>query len=119
MCCVLNLTCICSIHLLDVSLLCFIVLDFVIVVYSGHVLFNSNIFVTCVMSLLVRPHRVDLVILTSLDIVITRLVVGVGLRMTQVVAGVGRLTVHVDVHGDVLSVRRTTYPILLVVHLSM
>ena len=49
----------------------------------------------------------------------TRLVVSEGIRVTQVVAGVGRLTVHMDLYGDVLSVRRTVYPILLVVHLSM
>ena len=88
-------------------------------VYSDHVLFDSNIFDTCVMSLLVRPNRVVLAILMSADIVMTRLVVGVGLRVTQMMAGVGRLTMHVDVYGDVLSVRRTVYPILLVVHLSM
>ena len=57
--------------------------------------------------------------LMSSDIVMTRLVVSEGIRVTQVVAGVGRLTVHMDLYGDVLSVWRTIYPILLVVHLSM
>ena len=72
-----------------------------------------------VMSLLVRPKRVVLAFLMSSDIVMTRLVVSEGIRVTQVVAGVGRLTVHMDLYGDVLSVRRTVYPILLVVYLSM
>ena len=82
-------------------------------------LLDSNIFDTCVMSLLVRPKRVVLVFLMSSDIVMTRLVVSEGIRVTEVVAGVGRLTVHMDLYADVLSVRRTIYPILLVVHLSM
>ena len=87
-----------------------------LLLWYGHVLFDSNIFDTCVMSLLVRPKRVVLAFLMSSDIVMTRLVVSEGIRVTQVVAGVA---VHMDLYGDVLSVRRTVYPILLVVHLSM
>ena len=47
-----------------------------------------------IMSLLVRPHRVVLPILLPGGILLTRLVIGVGVHVTQVVAGADRCTVH-------------------------
>ena len=71
------------------------------------------------MSLLVRPTRVMLAVLMSAGIVVSRVVAGVGVRVTQVVVSSGRLTVYVDVYGDVLAVKEIKYPVLLVVHLSV
>ena len=67
------------------------------------------------MSLLVQPNRVVLAILLPAGIVMTQVVAGVGVHVAEVVASSERLTVY----GDVLAVRKITYPILLVVRLSM
>ena len=72
-----------------------------------------------VMSLLVRPHRTVLPFLMPGGCPLTRLVVGVGVHVTEVVAGLDRLTVHMDVYAHVLVVKITVYPTLLVVHLSV
>ena len=65
-----------------------------------------------------HPNRAVLAILMPGGINVTRLVVGVGVHVTQVVTGLTRLTVHADVYGDVLAVRHTLYPTLMVVYLS-
>ena len=72
-----------------------------------------------VMSLLVRPHRTVLPILMPGGCPNTRLVIGVGVHVTEVVAGLNRLIVHMDVYAHVLAVKITVYPTLLVVHLSV
>ena len=72
-----------------------------------------------VMSLLVQPHRMVLLILMPGGVLLIRLVNGVGVHVSQVVTSLDRLTVHVDVYGDILVVRTTVYPTLMVVHLSM
>ena len=61
-------------------------------------------------SLLVHPNRAVLAVLIPGGIEVTRLVVGMGVHVTQVVTGLTRLTVHADVYGDVLVVRQTFYP---------
>ena len=50
------------------------------------------------------PHRAVLPILMPDGILLTRLVVDEGVHVTQVVAGGGRFTVHVDVYANVLVV---------------
>ena len=72
-----------------------------------------------VMSLLVRPNRVVLPILIPGGIPLTRLTVGVGVYVTQVVVGTHRCTLHMDIYADVLVARITVYPMLMVVHLSV
>ena len=52
-------------------------------------------------------------------ILLTRLVIGVGVHVTQVVAGADRCTMHMDVYADVLVVMITMYPTLMVVRLSV
>ena len=70
-------------------------------------------------SLLVHPNRVVLEILMPGGIRIMRLVVAVGVHMTEVVTGITRLTVYAEVYSDVLAVRRTSYPTLMVVYLFL
>ena len=67
-----------------------------------------------VTSLLVRPHRTVLPILMPGGFLLTRLVIGVGVHVTQVVASLDRLTVHMDVYVDILVVKITVYPTLMV-----
>ena len=48
-------------------------------------------------------------------VLLTRLVIGVGVHVTQVVAGLNRLTVHMDVYADILVVNTTLYLTLMVI----
>ena len=79
-------------------------------------LFDSNTFNTENMAV---PHRAVLPILMRDGILLTRLVVGTGVHITEVVSGGNRLTIHVNVYASVLVVRTMRYPTLLVVHLPM
>ena len=79
-------------------------------------LFDSNTFNTENMAV---PHRAVLPILMCDGILLTRLVFGTGVHITEVVSGGNRLTIHVNVYASVLVVRTMGYPTLLVVHLSM
>ena len=67
------------------------------------------------MSLLVGPHRVVLPILIPRGVALTRLIIGVDVHVTEMVTSVSRLTVHVNVYGDVLVVNTDVYPRLMVV----
>ena len=75
---------------------------------------DSNTFNTENMAV---PHRAVLPMRDG--IILTRLVVGTGVHITEVVSGGNRLTIHVNVYASVLVVRTMRYPTLLVVHLSM
>ena len=71
------------------------------------------------MSLLVQSYGAVLAILMPHGILLTRLIVDAGVHVAEVVAGTGRVTVHMRVYTNVLRVRTTMYPTLMVVHLSM
>ena len=53
-----------------------------------------------VMSLLVQPHRMVLPILMPGGILLTRLVIGVGVHVTQVVAGLDNTPVYIQVESS-------------------
>ena len=88
----------------------------IFLICCDHVLFDSNTFNTENMAV---PHRAVLPILMRDGILLTRLVVGTGVHITEVVSGGNRLTIHVNVYASVLVVGTMRYPTLLVVHLSM
>ena len=48
-----------------------------------------------------------------------RLVVGDGVRVTETVGGLGRITLHLLVYADVLVIDTTVYPSLMVVQLHV
>ena len=45
-------------------------------------------------------------------VVMTRLIMGGGVRVTEVVIGIDRLIIHLHVYADILQVDITVYPIL-------
>ena len=61
------------------------------------------------------PHRAVLAILLpeGVRVLLTRLVVGSGVHMTEVVSGINRCTIHMDIYANVLVVRITKYPTLI------
>ena len=62
------------------------------------------------MQLLLRPHRVVLPVLMSEGILLTRLIMGRGVNLMELVTSTERLTIHVDVYSDTLFVDTTVYP---------
>ena len=72
------------------------------------------------MSLLVRPHAVVVPVRMVEGVRLFRLVVGEGVRVTETVTGLGRMTLHLSVYADVLLVDTTIYHTsLMVVRLSV
>lgn len=69
--------------------------------------------------LLVHPHVVVLPINLIEGVVMFRLVVGDGVRVTETVGGLGRITLHLLVYADVLVIDTTVYPSLMVVQLHV
>ena len=72
-----------------------------------------------ILSIMSEPHRAVLPVLMRDGVLITRLIVGPGIQIVEVVSGATRLTVHKNIYGCILVVRITNYPILLVVRLSV
>lgn len=71
------------------------------------------------LNLLVRPQQVVIPVLVR-GVRITRLLVDPGVNVIELVTGRERLTIHVQVYGDVLRIDTTAYPpSLLVVRLSV
>ena len=87
---------------------------------SGHV-FNYCVFLYFQMArrLLVRPYIVALPVHIPNQVMMTRLIMGYGMRVTELVTGVDQLTIHLHVYADILHVDVTVYPILMVIHLSV
>ena len=71
------------------------------------------------MRLLVRPHSVVLPVRLPEKVVLTRLVMNCGVKVTEVVTRIDFLTIHMQVYADVLKVDLTIYPTLMVVRLSV
>lgn len=71
------------------------------------------------MRLLVQPHCVVLPVRLPERVVITRLVMNCGVKVTEVVTGIDFLTIHLQVYADMLKVDLTIYPTLMVVRLSV
>ena len=72
-----------------------------------------------ILSIMSEPHRAVLPVLMRDGVLITRLIVGPGIQIVEVVSGATRLTVHMNIYGHILVVRITNYPILMVVRLSV
>ena len=66
------------------------------------------------MSLLVRPNRVELLLTVPRGVVVTRVVVHQGITLREVVTGLSRVLVRMDVYGDIVVVRKLSYPTLTV-----
>ena len=71
------------------------------------------------MSLLVRPNRVELSLTVPRGVIVTRVVVHEGIVLREVVTGLSRLLVRMDVYGDIVVVRKLSYPTLMVLHFSV
>jgi len=82
------------------------------------VLCYSNIFMLR-MSLLVRPSQVELSLAVPEGVVVTRVVVNRGIHLREVVTGLSRVLVKLDVYGDVLLITRLNYPTLVVLRFSV
>ena len=71
------------------------------------------------MSLLVRPNHVELSLTVRPGVVLTRVVVHRGVHLREVVTGLNRVLVKIDVYGDTVLVRKVSYQTLMVLHLSV
>ena len=71
------------------------------------------------MALLVRPNRVELSLTVPRGVVVTRVVVHQGITLREVVTGLSRVLVRMDVYGDIVVVRKLSYPTLMVLHFSV
>ena len=71
------------------------------------------------MSLLVRPNRVELSLTVPRGVIVTRVVVHEGIVLREVVTGLSRVLVRMDVYGDIVVVRKLSYPTLVVLHFSV
>ena len=71
------------------------------------------------MSLLVRPNRVELSLTVPRGVIVTRVVVHEGIVLREVVTGLSRVLVRMNVYGDIVVVRRLSYPTLMVLHFSV
>ena len=71
------------------------------------------------MSLLVRPNRVELSLTVPRGVIVTRVVVHEGIVLREVVTGLSRVLVRMDVYGDIVVVRKLSYPTLMVLHFSV
>ena len=67
----------------------------------------------------VRPHRVVLPVLLLDGIVLTRLIMGRGVNLVELVTSTERLTIIVDVYSDTLLIDTTVYPTLYVMRLHV
>ena len=72
-----------------------------------------------IFSIMSEPHRAVLPFLLRDGVLITRLIVGPGIQIVEVVSSATSLTVHMNIYGRILMVRITNYPILMVVRLSV
>ena len=70
------------------------------------------------MSLLVRPNQVELSFTVRQGMVLTRVVVYQG-HLREVVTGLNRVLVRIDVYGDMVLIRKLSYQTLMVLHLSV
>ena len=52
-------------------------------------------------------------------VVVTRVVVHQGITLREVVTGLSRVLVRMDVYGDIVVVRKLSYPTLMVLHFSV
>ena len=71
------------------------------------------------MSLLERPNRVELSLTVPRGVIVTRVVVHEGIVLREVVTGLSRVLVRMDVYGDIVVVRKLSYPTLMVLHFSV
>ena len=71
------------------------------------------------MRLLERPHEVVLSLPLRSGVLITRLQVGIGIWVTEVITRVNHMTIRLNVYSDILVVDRFGYPTLEVVRLSV
>ena len=71
------------------------------------------------MSLLVRPNCVELSLTVPRGVIVTRVVVHEGIVLREVVTGLSRVLVRMDVYGDIVVVRKLSYPTLMVLHFSV
>ena len=71
------------------------------------------------MSLLVRPNQVELSFTVRQGVVLTRVVVYQGIHLREVVTGLNRVLVRIDVYGDMVLVRKLSYQTLMVLRLSV
>ena len=72
-----------------------------------------------ILSIMSQPHRAVLSVLIRDGVLLTRLVVGPGIHITEAVSGAEQLTVHMDIYGSVLVVTIIDYLTLMVVRLSV
>ena len=56
------------------------------------------------MALLVRPNQVELSLTVRQGVVLTRVVVHWGIHLREVVTGLNRVLVKIDVYGDIVLV---------------
>ena len=71
------------------------------------------------MALLVRPNRVELSLTVPRGVVVTRVVVHQGITLRELVTGLSRVLVKMDVYGDMVVIRKLCYPTLMVLHFSV
>ena len=71
------------------------------------------------MLLLVRPNQVELSFTVRQGVVLTRVVVYQGIHLREVVTGLNRVLVRIDVYGDMVLIRKLSYQTLMVLHLSV
>ena len=66
------------------------------------------------MSLLVRPGRVEASLAVPEGVLMTRVVVGRGIHLVELVTGLSRVVIKMDVYGDGILMRKLAYPSLMV-----
>ena len=66
------------------------------------------------MSLLVRPGRVEASLAVLEGVLLTRVVVGQGIHLVELVTGLNRVIVKMDVYGDGGFMTKLVYPSLMV-----
>ena len=71
------------------------------------------------MSLLVRSNLVELSLTVPQGVVITRVVVHQGIHLREMVTGLSRVLVKMDVYGDLVLIRKLCYQTLMVLHFSV
>ena len=69
--------------------------------------------------MMAHPRRVAFPVIFPEGVLLSRLVVGAGVEVTEVITNVERLIVHAEVYGNVLVVNTDVYPTLIVVRLSV
>ena len=71
------------------------------------------------MSLLTEPHEVVLPVSVPEGIAMTRVLVERGVYLLEVLFGVGRVTLKLNVYGDILLLNKTVYQSLVVLRFSV